>query len=311
MKHAERALELTRATGDRAGILQAITNYSLAISAQGRVEDEIRMLEPAREEYHDIAETPEHVRLCAELARAYLLTGRGRDAVMLADETMPVAERLELTHEVLSILVTRGAALAGGGRITEAIATLTGAVESAKTYGFPDLELRGRVNLSFAAAGEDPQLGYRVVREGVEMSEHLGMRGYAFYLLGNAAEFAIHIGDWDWAYPRVQEAALLETDYAARMRFAELRGLRGEDVSAELDGLYALMSDMTEMQAPASVLEVKAAFALSRGDGAGALALAQQSYGLNISPDSAALLIASRAGRGSAIVPRSRRRSTA
>ncbi|HEX5040925.1 MAG TPA: adenylate/guanylate cyclase domain-containing protein [Candidatus Limnocylindria bacterium] len=295
IQHAERGLELMRAADDRDGVLQALTSYSQAISAQGRIEDEVQLLEPAREEYRDLVETEPYVRLCAELARAYLLTMRGDECITLVDATLPVAERLELTHEVLALLVTRGAVLAGMARITEAIATLTGAVESAKAYGFPDLELRGRVNLSYATAGEDPQLGYRVAREGVEMSQHLGMRGYAFYLLGNAAEFAIRMGDWEWADPQLEAAAQLETDLAAQMRLAEIRGLRGEDVAAEIDRVCRLTAEMTEAQAPAAALEVKAIVALARGDSAAALDLARQSAEMNIAPDSTSLLTAARA----------------
>ena len=127
------------------------------------------MLEPAREEYSDLRETAEYVQLAAELARGHLLLGHGQETIAIVDDILPTAERLDLTREAIELLVTRGPALAGIGRIREGIVTLVGAVAASSSYGLVDSEMRARVNLSFAAAGEDPQLAYRVSREGVEL----------------------------------------------------------------------------------------------------------------------------------------------
>ena len=295
LAHMARSLELARNGGDRTELMAAIVNYSFAVSATGRMAECAALLEPAREEYRDLAETPEYVRLGAELARAYLLLGRGEDALKLTDEILPTAERLELTHETLSLLVTRGPALSGIGRLREAIVTLVGAVQTSASYGLADVELRARVNLSYAAAGEDPELAYRVAREGLELTRHLGMRGYAFYMLSNASELATRMGDWDWALSEVEEAAQLETDIAAKMRHAELRGLRGEDVESELKALAKVAAEMTEVQAPASVDEVWAIVALARGDYKAALDLGRRSYQMNLAPDGTALQTTARA----------------
>jgi tetratricopeptide (TPR) repeat protein len=293
--HMARWLELARAAGDRAGIMAATVGNSVALSMHGRIAEGAALLEPARDEYRDLAETPEYVQLAAELARAYLLFGRGDDAVKLVDEILPTAERLELTRETIQLLVTRGPALAGIGRLREAIVTLVGAVEASTSYGLADVGLRARVNLSYAAAGEDPELAYRVAREGVELARHLGMRGYAFYMIGNAAELGIRIGDWEWVQAALEVAIQVETDDVAKMRDAELRGLRGENVEVELQALADLAAEMTEVQAPASVDEVRAVVALARGDHRAALDLARRSYRLNISPDGTAPQTAARA----------------
>jgi tetratricopeptide (TPR) repeat protein len=234
--------------------------------------------------------------MCSELARGYLLLGRGPEAIALADEVLPIAERLELIHEAMQLLVTRGAALAGVGRVRESIVVLMGGVESCRANGLNDVELRARVNLSYAAAAEDPELAYRTAREGVDLARHLGMRGYSFYLLSNAAELAIRIGDWDWILPEVEEAAQLETDHAAQMRLAEIRGLRGLDAWPALDRLLEQVLSSSEIQAPASVLEVRAIVALSQGDFRAAVDAARDSYQRNIAPDATALQTASRAG---------------
>jgi class 3 adenylate cyclase/tetratricopeptide (TPR) repeat protein len=294
--HAARALELARAAGNRRGLVAAIWRNALAVGLAGRIQDSVDALEPAHDEYRDLSETPEYVRLAAELARGYLLLGRSVDAVRLVDETLPTAERLELIRETIELLVTRGPALATMGRLREAIVTLTGALAVCTSYGLVDVGLRARVNLSFAAAADDPELAYRVAREGHELTLRLGMRGYAFYMLGNAAEFAVRIGDWDWVLPLLEEAvSATENDVAARMRLAEVRGLRGVDVSDELQWLADRVADMTEVQAPASVDEMRALVALGLGEHRTALDLARRSYERSLPPDGIAPQIATRA----------------
>jgi class 3 adenylate cyclase/tetratricopeptide (TPR) repeat protein len=294
IRHTTRALELARATGDRRQIMAAIVGYSFAITAGGRIAEASALLRPARDEYRDMMETPEYVRLAAELARASLLLGEPAAAVEVVDDILPTAERLELTHETLELLVTRGPALANLGRLREALVTLIGAVASASSHGMPDVEIRARVNLSYSAAGEDAQLAYQVARAGVELVRHFGMHGW-FYVLGNAAELAIRIGDWDWALAEVEEAAQIETDRSARLRLAEIRGLRGSDVGTELQALVDSTAGMTEIQVRASVDEVRAIVALARGELRAALELARGSYEHNTAPDATAPETAMRA----------------
>jgi tetratricopeptide (TPR) repeat protein len=294
--HAARALELAREAGDRRGLLAAIRHYGLSLSADSRIAEEAELLEPARDEYRDLAETQEYVGLGAELARSYLLLARAEDAVRLVDDILPTAERLELTRETIVLLVTRGPALANIGRLREAIVTLTGAVAACTSYGLVDQGLRARVNLSYAAAAEDPELAYRVAREGLELSLRLGMRGYAFYMLGNAAELAVRTGDWDWVVPQLEEAiSATENDVAARLRFAEIRGLQGVEVGDELESLAHRVAEMTEVQAPAMVDEVRAVVAFGHGDDRTALDLARGSYERNLPPDGTAPQTAIRA----------------
>ena len=115
------------------------------------------------------------------------------------------------------------------------------------------------------------------------------------YMIGNAVELAIRIGDWDWALPEVAEAGLNETDAAARMRRAEIQGLRGMDVSDELQGMADRVAEMTEIQAQASVDEVRAAVALARDDPQRALELMRPWYERGVGPDSWATAHAVRA----------------
>ncbi|MFL5644291.1 MAG: adenylate/guanylate cyclase domain-containing protein [Chloroflexota bacterium] len=282
--HLARALELTRAAMGRSELLGAIGRYGHAVNASGHIAEAAALLETARDDYRDLIDTPEYVRLANELARSYLLLGRDADSLGIIDDILTTSERLDLIRETIELLITRGPALVNVGRLREGIVTLVGAVAASRSYGLVDAEFRARVNLSFAAAGEDPQLAYRVAREGQELLRRLGVRGWP-YMLSNASELAIRIGDWDWAAAEVEEAALLETDVSARMRRAEIRGLRGEDVRDELDAISNAVADRTELQALATVEEVRSLVALARGDLQEALDRSQRSYRLLFAPD--------------------------
>ena len=296
IRHTERALELARATGDRGVLLGAITRNALAVNLSGQVVEALALLEPAYDEYADLAETEEYVQLAAELARSYLLLSRRADAIEIVDRILPIAERLDLVRETISLATTRGPALAGLGRLREAIVTLVGAVAAGQSYAMPDVELRARVNLSFAAAAEDPALAYRVAREGLETVRRLGMGGYWPYLLGNAAELAIRIGDWDWALEVAGESiGISERDLAGRLRSAEIQGLRGIDVEDEMRDIADRAADMTEVQVETTMLDARSTVDFALGDHRRALERARRSYGIELPPDGTAPQIAIRA----------------
>jgi class 3 adenylate cyclase/tetratricopeptide (TPR) repeat protein len=293
--HAARALDLAREAGDRRDVLQATWQYGLAVTAEGKIAESAALLEAAHAEFADLAETPQYVRLAAELARDYLLLSRESEAIAIIDAALPVAERVEAIRETLELLVTRGPALASIGRLREGIVTLVGAVSSAASYGFRDVELRARVNLSYAAAAEDPDLAYRVAREGYDLTVRLGMRGYAVYMLGNAVELGLRVGDWEWIMPALDEAASIEVDHASTLRRHEIRGLRGEDVAADLESLADVVATSTEVQAQSSIAEVRGVVALAQGDARAALQHARRAYEVKISPDAIATQVAIRA----------------
>ncbi len=126
----------------------------------------------------------------------------------------------------------------------EAIASLIGAVASASSYGLPDVELRGHVNLSYAAAGEDPELAYRTAREGRRAGaapRHARIRLLPARQCGPDGDA---VGDWDWASAQTTEAYESNPDdMAARMRLAEVAGLRGEDSEGEFAQLEQFLAD--------------------------------------------------------------------
>ena len=239
IRHMARSLELTRAeTTDRpsvdVGDRRAMRSRS---TCPGGSRKRRRCWSRPATSTAISLETPEYVRLAAELARSYLLLGRDVDALRTrrrhpADRRAPRPDHAR----PIELLVTRGAALVNVGRLRESIVTLVGAVAASTSYGLWSTGIRARVNLELRGGGRGPASSpIDIAREGVELLRHLGMRDWP-YMLGNAAELAIRIGDWDWALSEVEEAAADRDRPAARMRRAEIRGLRGMDVSGRAAG---------------------------------------------------------------------------
>jgi hypothetical protein len=122
------------------------------------------------------------------------------------------------------------------------------------------------------------------------------MRGVARYILGNLAELAMRVGDIDWVLPELDEAIATNTlEHVSALRRAEIRGVRGEDVEADLQALADIVAAWTEVQGQSSVSEVRAEVALAQGDARAALDHARQAYRLKVSPDAIATQIAIRA----------------
>ncbi len=294
--HFKAALEIVSQADDRKRILQATTDLAQATSWVGRTEEGLAMARAALDEFSDLAGTAEWVRLSAELARSEMLLGRGQDALTRTEQVLPIAERLELTHDTLDLLVTRGALLAHHRRLTEAMVVLIGAVDRARSLQLPSLELRARVNLSYVTAAEDPLLAYSVAREGLALARHLGMRGQGFYLLNNASDGAMHLGEWEWGLEQIDEALAVDPDgdVGALVRKAQIAAFRGEQSEALTAKAEALLQDVTELQAFSMLDDVRsdAALAANRLEEARRLAIA--SYSRVDAPDSAAR---ARAGR--------------
>ncbi len=299
--HLGRALELARQGTDRPRMLDAVVLYALARNNLGRVTEAVELMEPARTEYADLSGTPEFVRLDAALARSYLLLNDHEKVNDVVNQALPTAEKFELLWETIGLLVTRGAALATLGRLREAIVTLVGAVSVSSSHQLPEVELRARTNLSFAAAADDPQLAYATARDGYELARHLGHRQRSFYLLGNAIGSAIRIGDWEWPAAMLAEAeAAGLDDWQPHLQHARLRGLRGArgaQVDDVIDAIPAMLGDSTELQSHAWVQEIRGEIALARGE-------IEEGYRLSIgafhtqgiaAPDSSALPRAARA----------------
>jgi hypothetical protein len=122
------------------------------------------------------------------------------------------------------------------------------------------------------------------------------MGGFGYYLLGNAAQAAIVVGDWEWVLTETSEAMESNPDdLSARMRHAQVVGLRGGDTDAEFEDIAREVADWTEEQVFSSLDEARASVELARGETRRALDLARNAYERIRAPDSYSTQLAVRA----------------
>ena len=295
IEHARAASALLRSLGDRARVLDAECALIVAQRSAGQVAEALQLARAAAVEFADLEGTAEFVHLDLEHAGAHMLLWNIPEALEVVDRALPHAERLELVHECLNLMAIRGALLVNSGRLQEAMALLAGVIELATAQGFVGIELRARINLSYASAATDPQLAFSTARDGLAKARRFGRSGQASYLAGNAFGAALEVGEWDWV-TRVSE------DYAESQQRgpdvplcrATLAALRGEPADHLLEEAARQLQGSSEVQRLAGLDYDRgvAAFAERRIEAARDLSVA--AYKADPSPDSAALMLAVR-----------------
>ena len=110
---------------------------------------------------------------------------------------------------VADLLITKGASLADLNRQIEGLALMEGGPPAGDRHG-PTLahrDARLRQPHECADLDADPREGIELARAGLEVARRIGSRSLAIVLTGNAAEVAIHTGDWSWADALLDEMA--------------------------------------------------------------------------------------------------------
>ena len=241
-----RAIELYRGLGDRISAVRTTAALADAFVDAYRVGQALALVEPAFEEYADLADDPAGISLASELARVLYLNQEQGRSIALADRILEIAERRNLLPVIADSLVTKGTALGLLGRGYEGIGALEAGRKLAETRGLTHTLQRALTNLGVVLGYRDPRAGFEVTREGFELSRRLGDRGGALFELANALEQAVLVGEWDWALAELAEALSTELDAPNRAALlAEglpLRAFRGEDVGEDLAEAEALMS---------------------------------------------------------------------
>jgi len=241
IEHGERAIELATQTGAdperRAGVAR-LANILL----EGRQQQGLKLLNDALSEPGLTPDTPGYIEIATVLAKAEMRQLNPARAIELADLALPHAQRVGNEALVLDILITRGVSLTTLGRSTEAIVILTGALDVANRLSIPDATNRAAVNLGFALAPDDPARAFEVSRSAMDRAKADGVIWGIRYLLGNAVDSAIEVGEWDWAMEQMREMAALFTEPAEQLWFGSFNtvigALRGEDVYEQALRLY-------------------------------------------------------------------------
>ncbi len=265
-----RAIATRRELGDRSAIAGATAGLGRALLHAFKTPDAVALLEPAAEEFADLAAEPTGIALGAQLARARFLTGDNRRAIEVADRVLEAAEHADLLAVVADTLVTRGTALASIGRSIEGLGAIMAGRAVAEASGLNDTVLRADNNRAYAENSRNPRAAFETSRTGLALARRVGARGWIPGFVQNAGEFALRTGDWSTALAELEATLAEEWEPSDRLvlLFSEtpLRALRGETVDARLDEIVRLAGDTTDAQMRAGVAMTHAFAAFVAGE---------------------------------------------
>ncbi|MGH2466523.1 MAG: AAA family ATPase, partial [Candidatus Limnocylindrales bacterium] len=158
-EHAEellrRAIEAASEVDDPTARARATASLASLLTSIARPDEAARLLEPLAGEEDELG--PADLLVRAQLARAYFFTDHPEDAIRVADQILPAAERTGAFAIVADTLITKGIALGMLSRLQEALALIAGGRGLAEQHGLSETVLRGYINESSILAGIDPQ----------------------------------------------------------------------------------------------------------------------------------------------------------
>ena len=257
-----------RALGDRPAVAQAIATLGQALLSPFRTEQALAILEPAAEEFADLATDPGVIAILGQLARGYMLNEQPEEAISVADRALAAAERADLIGIIADTLVTLGSAHGNAGRGYQGQAEIQGGLDLAERHGLVAVALRARLNLG-ALPNIDPTPALDNNRRGLAESRRLGLRRRVLLFLTNGAEAGTWTGDWDWALPELEELLASDLEEADRMPVIEatvrIRGWRGQQVDTLAEELEGLVRDSSDSYTRYSAVVVRADLQLAQG----------------------------------------------
>jgi class 3 adenylate cyclase len=247
--HGERALELASQIGDvRARRVAAASLGNILL--EGHHDRALSVMTEAYEDPDLTPESPGYLHVATIYAKVMMRSQRDAKAVEVADVALPAAdiplpaaERGDVDRLLLDLLITRGTALSNLNRVSEAVVLLTGALEVARHRSLAGETIRALINLTYAVNPDDPGLAFQLARDGIEETKKYGSVWGLRYVLGNALEGAIDVGEWDWVMESLADQDLSTAEPAERLWFGSfqtvIRALRGEDTVEDARRYYA------------------------------------------------------------------------
>ena len=169
------------------------------ILIEGHQDRAFELLTEAMAEPGLLSEDEGYVEMAESLAKLSMRRSRFAEAIEIAERALPAAESRGLTVQTVELLTTRAVSLSNIGRADESVASLMGVIALADRHNIQGPLLRATINLGYALDPDDPEAAYRVSREGAAKARQWGQRFGLRYLVGNATNARIQVGDWDWA----------------------------------------------------------------------------------------------------------------
>ena len=277
--HGRRAIELAGQLGlDRER--RTVTATTADILLEGQQQQALQLLNEAIAEPGLTPGTPGYIEIATVLAKAEMRVLSDHRAIELADLALPEAQRAGDDRLTLDLLITRSVAHSNVGRGTEAVTVLTGALEVASRLGLRDEANRAAVNLGYVIAPDDPATAFEISKRAVDEAKRDGVMWRIRYILGNAVDSAIEVGEWDWALEQAAELDPIFTEPAEQLwfgAFTTVIGLyRGEDLHAEARRLYEESRSIDDAQFRAVGAYSQLVSAVLRGETATALRIASE-----------------------------------
>ncbi|MEO5985542.1 MAG: adenylate/guanylate cyclase domain-containing protein [Candidatus Limnocylindria bacterium] len=249
--HLQRAVVVAGERGD--AVAGRMATASLAqVMLEGHQERGLELVTNALAEPGLTPDDDGYVELAGARALLSMRMGRHPEAIELVERALPAAESHGLIEETIQLLITRGVSLSNVGRPVEAISSLTGVLALAERHNLSNSVLRTLINLSHVLEPDDPKAGHEAARNGIDKARRWGQRRGLRYLIGNACDSAISIGDWDWALELVTEEIGQDPEPAERLWFGaiavQINAARGEMVDEQVAELTALAADSDDPQ---------------------------------------------------------------
>ncbi len=252
---AREVVEAALARGEPGRAARAGTILTNAVISGGRPSDAVAAATGVQARMGpDADRDPDAIRLAAELARAYLMSGDAAAARDLIDRILPVADRLGLREVVGELLPSRGWAIAADGRAIEAVALLRGGLVFAEREGLFSAEMRSRMNLTAYNAEEEPSESVEVAWVGAKRAAERGYVGWAVSAAGNACDAAFRLGWFDRVEAMAAELEPLDVlgswanawDFGVAANVCNVRSYRGRGSEAHemLDRFDARFPDI-------------------------------------------------------------------
>ncbi len=228
--HAEAAIEIMRATGDRQGLLRARSARGSVEMSQHRDRTAVTMLREALDEAADLPPSFERAEAESQLARALMIQG-SPEAVEWADRVLASPAAIDHPELVLQTLITKAPALQGLKRWKETEIILRGAIAVAEADGDMQAMLRARNNISGILSMDDLRTGQANAIEAYQVAARIGARTWTGQFLGLILGDALELGDFDaWVDTMLEETAGSRDFYRAwaLSEVGQRKALRGE-----------------------------------------------------------------------------------
>jgi class 3 adenylate cyclase/tetratricopeptide (TPR) repeat protein len=245
-----RALELRRESGDRLASARTTVWLGDALLNGRRNDEAVALLEPAGDEYADLAPDPVVVALGVKLALAYLYVDEPARALDAMEQVLPVAEHRDLVEILAEALLGKAGALGELGRLREAIG-LAGAGEGlARELGSNELLSRALVTGGYLRNDVDPRGAVASYKEGLELARRIGHRPRMLLFANNIGYTSFLTGEWDDALAEMEARLAEDLERTDRMLLLGnaliIRASRGEDIAsgvAEMEEMAKLESE--------------------------------------------------------------------